>query len=533
MKKYYFYLLLFSSISWSQNLVHNFEFNGNLNDTEPSGLVLTISNTTTNSFLTSPNAWTWRQPTSPGGGLVLKTNAIPNPASYSLGFRIEFDETGTSGSSGYKKILSFLGLNEDKGLYFHNGNLVLFPFTENNSIQYQPNTFYDFILTREFNNDLKVYIVEANGTVTQVYNVNDNTSSTIPLLNGGMREFHFFMNDVTATEHTPGGTVRGIRLWDAPLSPSEIAGALSSVTTGDANFITSNGATLNGEVNPQGTSSTFQFEYGTTTSYGNTINTTPPNGSGNAAIAVQATITGLVSGKYHFRLKSTNISGTTYGSDQVFNIVTPGGVSGTNLWLKANEGTSQSNSNLTGWIDQTGTNLFTVSGSPGYQSNAINFHPSVTFNNTDPITSTPTNRLDGNTNISYVDGFAVIKNTNNNSTLLGSINIGSNYGVGVFSTAGVNTSYVGNGVDNTYSWFTTTGLTNTYSLINMDVSPTETPFVSGRINGVVQSLSAKGNDYSSITFTPRIGGTNNGSIAYGWAHGIGEVAEIILYPSSL
>ena len=205
-----------------------------------------------------------------------------------------------------------------------------------------------------------------------------------------------------------------------------------------------------------------------------------------------------------------------------------------NLWLKANSGTSNSGINLTGWVDQTSTNTFSVVGSPGYKTDAINFNSAVTFNNNTSLTSLALNRLDGNTNISFVDGFSVFKHTNSNSNFIGSTTPGGNYGVAIFASAGLDSNYVGNGDENKYSSFTAAGLTNSYSLVNIDVSLVASPYATGSYNGANQTFTnASGADFSNIVFTPSIGGTNNNGVSYGWNHGQGELAEVILFPSSL
>lgn len=94
-----------------------------------------------------------------------------------------------------------------------------------------------------------------------------------------------------------------------------------SVVTQAATAITGTSATLNGTVNPNGLATNYYFQWGTTTSYGNTTATTSA-GSGTASVAASAGITGLVTGTtYHFRLAGVNSDGTTYGSDLTF---TPG-----------------------------------------------------------------------------------------------------------------------------------------------------------------------------------------------------------------
>jgi hypothetical protein len=93
------------------------------------------------------------------------------------------------------------------------------------------------------------------------------------------------------------------------------------VSTLAATSVTGTSATLNGTVNPNGISTTYYFQYGTTTSYGSTTTSTSA-GSGTSAVAVTANLTGLTGGTtYHFRLTATNSDGTIYGNDFSF---TPG-----------------------------------------------------------------------------------------------------------------------------------------------------------------------------------------------------------------
>jgi hypothetical protein len=80
-------------------------------------------------------------------------------------------------------------------------------------------------------------------------------------------------------------------------------------------------ATLNGVVNPNGQSTTYQFEYGTTSGvYTKTVPEPAESaGSGTTSKAVSYTITGLTRGtKYYFRLTATNAGGKTTGSEHSF-----------------------------------------------------------------------------------------------------------------------------------------------------------------------------------------------------------------------
>ena len=77
-------------------------------------------------------------------------------------------------------------------------------------------------------------------------------------------------------------------------------------------------ATLGGTVNPNGESTNWYVEYGTSTSYG-TKSATTSAGSGTASKAVSIAVSGLTPGKtYHFRLVAISSAGTTAGADKTF-----------------------------------------------------------------------------------------------------------------------------------------------------------------------------------------------------------------------
>ncbi len=99
-----------------------------------------------------------------------------------------------------------------------------------------------------------------------------------------------------------------------------VAAAASSpaVTTGSASSIKTTAAILHGTVNPNGASTTYQFEWGLTDAYGLT-GAAKSAGSGTAAVAVQVTAASLVPGTtYHYRLTAHSRFGTTLGSDHHF-----------------------------------------------------------------------------------------------------------------------------------------------------------------------------------------------------------------------
>jgi RHS repeat-associated protein len=101
---------------------------------------------------------------------------------------------------------------------------------------------------------------------------------------------------------------------------SVVYGLKPSATTEAAGSVGETTATLKGQVNPNGAAATYQFEYGTTTSYGTKVPATAESvGSGTTNVAVSKAISGLKGNTtYHFRVSATNASGTTLGLDKSF-----------------------------------------------------------------------------------------------------------------------------------------------------------------------------------------------------------------------
>ncbi len=97
---------------------------------------------------------------------------------------------------------------------------------------------------------------------------------------------------------------------------SALAAGAPTVATGAASALTNTTATIAGTVNPQGSATSYSFQYGLTTNYGQNT-ATQSAGDGTAAINVNANLTGLNQGStYHFRVIATNPSGTVVGADQ-------------------------------------------------------------------------------------------------------------------------------------------------------------------------------------------------------------------------
>ncbi len=96
------------------------------------------------------------------------------------------------------------------------------------------------------------------------------------------------------------------------------AGSAPTVVTGVASGVTERQAALAGTVTPNGSSTQYWFEYGTSPSYGSQTGTRRA-GNGSSPVTVAANLFGLTPGtEYHFRLDARNAAGTVDGSDGTF-----------------------------------------------------------------------------------------------------------------------------------------------------------------------------------------------------------------------
>jgi hypothetical protein len=116
--------------------------------------------------------------------------------------------------------------------------------------------------------------------------------------------------------------------YDGPTGIGSISGAITAgapgiggpavgdgTTNTYAQTVGSTTASLIGGVYPNGLDTTYYWQYGTSTAYGQ--QTTPQDlGSGTAPVTAHGSLTGLTAGvTYHYRLVATNSDGTDYGYD--------------------------------------------------------------------------------------------------------------------------------------------------------------------------------------------------------------------------
>ena len=125
------------------------------------------------------------------------------------------------------------------------------------------------------------------------------------------------------------GTTRGADAALRTLGEPEVA-------TGAASLLGPTGATLSGTVDPNGRSTGWWIEYGTTNRYGARTDTRSA-GSGTSPVTVSFRVEGLRAGvEYHFRVVASNDLGTVRGADRAFRTdrapsVATGGVDGVSI----------------------------------------------------------------------------------------------------------------------------------------------------------------------------------------------------------
>jgi len=138
---------------------------------------------------------------------------------------------------------------------------------------------------------------------------NEKESATISGLEEGTT-YHYRLVVKNAVSTTDGG--------DQSFTTLSKPGA----STNAASSVMEEQTTLNGTVNPKGSSTKYYFQYGETTSYGKTTSEGSA-GSGTSGVAENATVSELQPGlTYHYRIVASSAGGTVYGGDQSLKTLT-------------------------------------------------------------------------------------------------------------------------------------------------------------------------------------------------------------------
>jgi hypothetical protein len=154
------------------------------------------------------------------------------------------------------------------------------------------------------------YGAKQNCNETLPINSTQGVSATLPGLEGEVT-YHYRLVVVNAERGSNG--IGG----DQTITPHPV----QDVKVTPPTEVTQTGATLNGSFTGNGSAQSYYFEWGPTSSYGNTVG--GPAGNGTGTVSVSESITGLsvylpASLPYHYRLVVTNSVGTTKGPDNTF-----------------------------------------------------------------------------------------------------------------------------------------------------------------------------------------------------------------------
>jgi hypothetical protein len=153
------------------------------------------------------------------------------------------------------------------------------------------------------------YGSEVSGTVEQ-------SEFTEPLQNfiSGLSPhtlYHFQLYATNSEGTDPGGDVTFETTSSPPPPPP-------TVTTEAATGVSSYGATLNALVNPNGSATSYKFEYGTKEKELNQSTTLKTDLTGSTSQKVSASLSVEPGTKYYFRISATNSGGTKTGSELNF-----------------------------------------------------------------------------------------------------------------------------------------------------------------------------------------------------------------------
>jgi hypothetical protein len=138
------------------------------------------------------------------------TNPALTPANFSIELSFSFDVT-----TGYRKIVDFLNLGSDSGLYQLNGNLNFYPVATTGSSDFASGVTADVVLTRDASTNMVTGYV--NGV--QRFTFADTSSLSIV----GLGSMRLFVDDfATGQSEASGGTANYFRVFNGVLSSSQV-----------------------------------------------------------------------------------------------------------------------------------------------------------------------------------------------------------------------------------------------------------------------------------------------------------------------
>ncbi len=228
---------------------------------------------------------------------------------------------------------------------------------------YLPTTVtFEYGTTTNYGNTISASPSSVTGSINVNANISGLEAATV---------YHYRVKAVNSLGTTFGNDLTFTTLGQPPTAITQLATNLQPFSS-----------TLNGTINANHFSTVVTFEYGTTTSYGNTVTANQSPVTGSSDTNVNAPITGLQGGTaYHYRIVATNYLGTSYGSDVLF--MTLGQVPTATTQIATNVFTTTAT--LNGIINAN------------YLSTTVTFEYGTTTSYGNAVTATP-NPVTGNTN---------------------------------------------------------------------------------------------------------------------------------------
>lgn len=232
-------------------------------------------------------------------------------------------------------------------------------------------------------------------------------------------------------------------------------------------------------------------------------------------------------GTYTVTITDANTCTATY-STTLFDQLTPGGVTGAAIWLKADAGVT-TGATMT-WADQSGNNRngtqATATNQPTVNSSLINFNPALVLDGTNDYL-TLSNLTGLPTGTAQVEAFGVARNLNTGGSWNHIIAYGSAAGNSFF-TLGKQT-----GTANAVTGFNGSDAIST----SLEYTGGATVLCDGKYTGTIGVISTFGKQRGTVTFTGAKA-TTNGKIGVDPTTALttcwnGNIAETILFPTNL
>lgn len=191
-----------ASAHGSANLIHAYNLDGSYAD-ELGGPSLTPDGGSLDANLYTFGA---------NQGLNL-SNALPNPANYTIEMNFEFDQV-----SGYRKMIDFKDLASDNGLYTQSTDFDFYNFSFSPTGVIAAGDFEHIVLTRDSSTNLVTGYVNGTQQIQFTDNAGDGVFSTPNNL------IRFCEDDApTNFREAASGSVDFIRIYDGALTGDEVA----------------------------------------------------------------------------------------------------------------------------------------------------------------------------------------------------------------------------------------------------------------------------------------------------------------------